>query len=159
MKEVFHCGTCGLFNPDTEQCMINIPLYDLEDPRDGYCHNHTFRPKKCDCCGNKVVPWAKMIYMGNDVMICPDCNQKFGLCETCRQTRQDCNFMIMSQTSGIPPVVQKIAQQGGMQMITQVKNPQLIERACKDCPCYVAGECGQDTGSGCNNYRLHSIRE
>lgn len=154
-----HCGTCGFFDPPSGTCAINVPLLGLENPADGYCHNHTPKVKICDCCGNGVVPWGKMRYLGNDAIICPICDEKFGLCETCRGTHQECAFNVAAQNSNIPPIVQKVVVKGNMKFTTQVRNPELMKQVCPGCGCYDGENCGMDTGYGCANYRLHSIRE
>lgn len=167
MSTPFHCGTCGLLDPQTNQCMVNVPLQGLEDPKDGYCHNHTFRLKQCECCGAKVAPWAKMIYIeagssNESIMICPECNANYGLCATCAQSRIECNFQIVASSPGlnIPPIVQEVKAQGNMQMVANVRNPQLMESACAECPCYsyMDKKCLKDTGGGCIKYQINSLR-
>lgn len=165
MPPLFHCPTCGFFSAETNQCMINVPLAGLNDPKNGYCHNHTFNPRVCECCGSAVVPWAKMEYVaadGTDVMICPECSQNYGECATCTHSRKDCHFQyFVASTPGlnIPPIIQETKIQGNMRVMRQVRNPQVMEMACTGCPCYINKQCAMDTGSGCRNYVINSIRK
>ena len=113
--------------------------------------------KICDVCEKEIAPSVPtvLIQEGEEwATLCPECDARLGCCVTCATAYTQCQFEAIGPQSGLPPVVQQVIRQGPMQMITQVRNPELVKRACQGCSCYVAQKCIRETAQGCVNFRL-----
>ena len=67
-------------------------------------------------------------------LICEDCLNATGTCRMC-EFAKTCDFE--TNPSPLPKVVQKVIQQGNMQMATQVRNPERKKSTCEaGCKCY-----------------------
>lgn len=152
------CQFCGYVNQEKDKCL----LFGIPIPEDNNksCTYFTYRARRCDVCGGLLIPHAHVILekiADGYARICDNCYQYIDKCPTCDHAQEQCNFEIIANSSGIPPIVQKVVQQGPMQMITQVKNPELIAQACPGCICYQNERCLREFGDGCHSYLLHVV--
>ena len=152
------CINCGYAASTKDKCLLfGIPIQEEDGKK---CTYFTYRARKCDVCGGMLFPHAHVMLekvADGYVRVCDNCFQYIDKCPTCQHAQEYCAFQQIASSSGIPPFVQKVVQQGPMQMITQVKNPQLIAQVCPKCPCYKNNSCGKDIGEGCSSYSLNYI--
>lgn len=148
----FTCKSCGYRRQDNVCVLDGRPV----NPEESYCDMHCRHPYTCDLCGNLLSPGVKgeltPLPDGTYIRLCQACSEQYYMCSTCKNDQ--CNFNRLAQTSGIPPMVQQIVRQGPMQMITQVRNPELVKQACTNCPCFKNGKCQQEAHGTCSKWEL-----
>jgi hypothetical protein len=108
----------------------------------------------CDICGKPGVPTNTILFKSdNDVWLlahqtCYD--QYVGKCTTCNTT--EC---ALEKDHSVPQYTMKVEQRGPMRIQTQVLNPILIDRHCKNgCLCWDGNNCARQTSQSCQNYKL-----
>lgn len=90
----------------------------------------------CEFCGREVPSNQIVVDVDSTErvhLVCTECIQYWDTCPTC-VNGMHCAFD--EDQSGIPKAVMKTVQQGNMVMQAQVRNPELIEKTCKTCPCF-----------------------
>lgn len=140
----YKCGQCALRQPKGQTCQLTNQPYKDNDT--ACAHFHKSLPK-CNFCGQAFLEIKNVL---NDKLICDNC---LNLLDTCRTCAQSSECLFESSTSTLPKLVQKVIQQGGMQISTQIRNPERIKITCAlGCKCYSNGECQRDFNY-CPNYK------
>lgn len=116
--------------------------------------------KICTVCGREIPRGIMSILYQEEenaewALLCPECDARLYTCATCKMGYEPCRFELIGPSTGLPPIVQQVMRNGNMQMITQIKNPEIVAKACPECPCYVAQRCVRESGQGCENFRLY----
>ena len=128
METKGQCGSCALRHPDNNICQLTGFKIN---PSEGYCDHHTRNPMRCDICGKILIHQGTYI---NGALLCNNCNQQYGHCNTCTQA-SFCSFN--ADTSNTPKFVNQQFRQGNMTSVQQVRNPSLVDRTCaKGCKCF-----------------------
>lgn len=123
-----HCGQCALRNPSQQVCQITGWSYEDKDPA---CKNFCNHLSVCEYCGRA---YPSIMNILDERLICEDCLNATGTCRMC-EFAKTCDFE--TNPSTLPKVVQKVVQQGNMQMATQVRNPERKKITCEaGCKCY-----------------------
>ena len=125
------CGTCAFPQHNGGTCPF---FYEKFPPETAGCPKHTTSLVTCDVCGK--LTYEPIIDITDEAelhMWCPDCNSKSGHCQTCNRGGE-CSFM--NDPSPIPKTIRKEIRQGNMIAVTDVMNPERVEKTCKNgCPC------------------------
>ena len=126
------CGGCALFKHFKGVCPY---LKAQVNPQQSACANYSNRVEVCAVCGHPTVaPILDLTVGGQPHWICDDCQKASSACSTCKYGQQ-CAFE--TDPSPIPKTIQKRFQQGNMITVTQIMNPERIEKTCKNgCTCF-----------------------
>lgn len=148
----YKCETCGAsyerHDVSTGRfCRLN----NRPVTNDDFCSQHIKELYVCGCCGKQFI--EKPVLTQDGIPLCPQCNQSFGLCQTCTNAAR-CAFD--DDSSGTPKTIQKQVRQGNFISVQQVKNPKLIEITCqKGCHCWNSSfGCLKQTNGTCAQYQL-----
>lgn len=112
--------------------------------------------ERCDICGQPIS--GKLIVDNSKPqikIICEQCESQMYTCYLCERVQKGiCDFE--SNSSPIPPVIQKRIQRGPIQTVANIPNPDRIEITCKKgCPCYHEENwCLRQTNLTCGNFTL-----
>ena len=153
------CKTCfrltQVFDQDlksVDYCPYFKSPVDIE--KDG-CNKYAYPQQEyvCEVCGRPIMELTGTGFLDEVHLVCPNCfNAGYG-CHTCVNGK---NCGVTSDTSGRPQLVQKVIQQGNMQVITQGINPELEKEYCHHCVCWLKNDkvCFKNTYDGfyCENY-------
>lgn len=107
---------------------------------------------KCEICGEPMLKADVLTQRKNGewVEMCALCSILTSSCRTCKASR--CLFQ---QDTSIPSYIQKTIRQENVTAVTLIKNPEKVEKYCKDkCPCFSTEfGCGRESITpGCANY-------
>ena len=152
MPTVNKCKSCIYkTKSQTNEDMCARAGWQIDLEQDG-CTKHTYNAEKCDYCG-RYIPNAADVIFNYGRVICPNCLSLLNHCGTCSLSRNTCNFSDQSFEPSIPPSITKQIQQGNFTAVTQVRNPERIEKACKNCSCWVGSQnvCGRQINQ-CSKY-------
>ena len=112
----------------------------------------------CQICG-KEFPSKTMVINdieGQFIYTCPQCYSLLPICPTC-EYNNTCGF---NNDHTEPHMVQQTIRRGMMNMSTQVKNPNLVQKHCTICRCGtmngqdVTCEKERDNGFHCPNHKI-----
>ena len=93
--------------------------------------NH-LNPNQCDVCGHPMP--ANEVIIDGDNLICKQCFQHMNTCVLC-DNGERCEFK--QNPSPIPHTIRKEVRQGNMIAVTDVMNPERVEKTCKSlCGCF-----------------------
>jgi hypothetical protein len=135
------CGTCALQKQNGGIC----PLFGehFEDHL-AACPKHQEELKLCDVCG--AITLDPILNLDDNKYWCSQCQTQKYHCVTCNRGKE-CVFQ--TDPSPIPKIINKEIRQGNMIAVTQIPNPERVEKTCKiNCACF-------DAKLGClkqNNY-------
>lgn len=161
----FYCKTCAISTPRLDVETGRICRRDGQPVKDEhFCGYHARSLRRCECCGQEYLGSGTLIAtMTDDKMtveasICPQCNQQYNTCQTCKN-KNICSFE--TDPSTLPKVVTKQIRQGG-KMITmaQVMNPERIKITCQNgCPCWDPQNscCSEQNHGTCPQYRMNLV--
>lgn len=126
------CGDCALHQRCNGVCPYLQQQIDSHNPA---CANFTHRVEVCEVCGHLTVsPILDLTVGGQPHYLCDDCQRVSGTCATCKHGK---NCAFATDPSPIPKTIQKQFRQGNMITVTQVMNPERIDKTCKNgCPCF-----------------------
>lgn len=126
------CGDCVLMQHNGGIC----PIFRQTFPHDQQgCPMHASELNPCELCGNHISHGGILETVGDTIHIyCESCQQKMGSCLTC-QLNAYCAFL--EDPSPIPKTIRKQVRQGNMITVTEVMNPERVEKTCKNgCSCF-----------------------
>lgn len=105
----------------------------------------------CPVCGRQFDTGGIIQLDEPHYLLCDNCGVQFYTCFSCANARK-CAFQ--ENPNHLPPVINKVVQQGNMRMQTQAPNPDLIAETCQaGCPCWF-DQCCKTNGASCVNYAL-----
>jgi hypothetical protein len=113
----------------------------------------------CQICNRLFWPKEMVITDIEDKIIitCPQCYGYINTCATCEYGKK-CNFQ---EDHSEPQVVNRTIRQGFATVMTQMKNPNLIEKHCLNCRCgnYETADKGMclredNKGINCSHYKI-----
>ena len=126
----FYCNNCGYYRPTTGLCQITG---NTIDPNHAICDNFLCGEYyTCKACHTPIFH-KQMIIDGQGNTYCDKCWAKLNTCANCEQN-VNCAFDASPDT---PKMVQKREIIGNMQAVTNVRNPDIVEKVCKGkCSCF-----------------------
>lgn len=144
------CGRCVLQEQNGGTC----PIFNKQFPEEEQgCPYFTPQLMKCDICGNLIHP--KEIVVTNEEpikILCQTCVSELNTCPTCNFSKQ-CFFE--TDPSPIPKVVQREIRKGNIRTVTQVRNPERVDKLCKNkCSCYSSEFGCLRQSNTCNSWKL-----
>ena len=151
MYNPYNCKTCGFADPTHTVCQLKRMAITESD----FCSKHSPEKYICDNCGNQLE--KPLIYVTENESVkylCPSCFQKFSTCTFCEHAKT-CYF---EEDNSLPKLIKKTVNMGnGMVAQTQIRNPELIEKTCKQkCDCYQEGEDCMRDYTFCKNHKFSS---
>ena len=145
------CGQCALPQHNGGVC----PLFNETFPSNAPgCPKFSTQLTTCELCKRFIIPSSTIIDATENTLhfICESCRQETGHCSTCKNAHI-CAFE--TDPSPIPKVVQKEFRQGNMISVTQVKNPERIDKTCKNgCKCFDPEFGCLRQNNSCRNYKI-----
>ena len=125
------CGSCILWQRNNKVCPIFNEAFSGD--QEG-CPKHISILRNCAICGNLILD--KYIYdISTSSFICSKCSHALNSCRTCKESSV-CHFD-QDSSCPYPPLITKTIQQGNMQMMTQVRNPERERETCEaKCNCW-----------------------
>ena len=145
------CRDCVLKDLQSQICR---PLQRRVNLDKDTCPLHTSTISVCDMCGQQFLGKPIISVDSDDTIlsICPNCDQHYSKCQTCRGAAQ-CSFE--TDPIAIPKVIMRTTQQGNTVIQHQVINPARVEATCKQgCACWNDEEnlCNRQSLGFCPNY-------
>ena len=126
------CNTCGYCDAARKACALYGRMIDVNAD---YCSKHVKLDNLefCAICGNPIVGGVYDVDSDNYLHL--ECARKLGTCATCVKS-QICEFD--TNPDPTPKAIMQTMRQGNMTIQQQVRNPDRIEKFCKDCACFCA---------------------
>ena len=126
----FYCNNCGYYRPTTGLCQITG---NTIDPNHAICDNFLYGEYyTCKACHTPIFH-KQMIIDDQGNTYCDKCWAKLSSCVNCEQN-VNCAFDASPDT---PKIIQKREIVGNMQAVTNVRNPDIVEKTCKKgCLCF-----------------------
>jgi len=137
-----NCDNCGFF----EKGFCLLDRSQKRGPLDTVCENYHNSVPRCDMCGLLTMQGILTETEEGWLLICENCYSSFGTCVTCTQA---CG--VQNDTSGISKSILQQMQQGNMIIQTTVMNPELVNKYCPSCRCYIDNQCHRQY-QNCKNY-------
>lgn len=102
------------------------------DPNQPVCNSFSDTKYICKVCHNPIFH-KQMIIDDKGNTYCDKCFAKLGTCANCEQN-VNCAF---NDSPDTPKMIQKREIVGNMQAVTNVRNPDIVEKTCKKgCSCF-----------------------
>lgn len=146
------CEKCTIWDSQQKICLRFRAPMDASD----FCSKFASSPlAQCQCCGQYILPGSQVLLCEDEVLItlCPNCASHTSECGTCLIARQ-CRFR--TDPVNIPHTIQKQIRQGSMVAVTEIKNPERIEKTCKEgCTCWSEENgCLRESIGSCQEWRI-----
>ena len=140
-----HCSTCYLRRrAQDQQLYCALTKLPILNPNEESCSHHQDSVLNCQICGKPVMRSTdlELIQLKNEtvekwISVCHNCGELVWRCSGCSHV-STCEFETNSDPT--PKVIQKQIRQGNQIIVSGVKNPERIEKFCKNCKCFCKDE-------------------
>ena len=144
--EYKNCRHCSIADLHQNKCRLTgLPI----DPDNDYCSHGTKHLPTCSICRSPFISGTGLIVMENDIPheICGRCAAAKNTCAICSKVNT-CEFE--TNPDPLPKTVREQIQQGGAIMITEMINPERVQKFCLTCDCWSEeiGGCARRNGNG-----------
>lgn len=154
-KYVDLCGKCALKINNIQSPTGYICGRDkLPIREDDFCSSFRNHLNICSICNSPFIDQPQVLKIDDSwIEMCPDCAKNLGHCRTCKNGSL-CAFE--TDPSPEPKIITQQINQNGMQIMTQVQNPERIRITCQNgCPCWSPEyHCSKPTLQSCPQYSL-----
>lgn len=145
------CYGCALFSKEHHGC-LRTRTPELST---GYCSHWISELPICQVCGQVFLPPATFVIEdgGLITVICPNCDQHRGKCQTC-ECGEYCDFNENTKCT-LPKAIQQTTRRGNITMSRTVPNMARIEETCKkNCKCWDTEQncCSRGCFGTCGKY-------
>lgn len=126
----FYCNNCGYYRPTTGLCQITG---NTIDPNHAICDNFLCGEYyTCKACHTPIFH-KQMIIDDQGNAYCDKCWAKLNTCANCEQN-VNCAF---NDSPDTPKMIQKREIVGNMQIVMNVRNPDIVRDTCQNgCSCF-----------------------
>lgn len=130
-----NCGQCALKHLSSGTCPFFAEVTDNDQGCPRFIKNGD--EEFCAVCGNILLsPKTTFLDVSFNppVAYCANCQKIMGTCRSCIHGG-DCLFQ--TDPSDLPQFIQKQIRQGNMITVTEIPNPERVDKTCKKgCPCF-----------------------
>ena len=152
--EYKNCRNCSIADLHQNICRLTrLPI----DPDNDYCSHGSQHLPTCSICRSPFISGTGLIIMENGPHeICPKCAANKNTCAICSKVNT-CEFE--TNPDPLPKTIRKQIQQGGAIMVTEVLNPERVQKFCITCDCWSEeiGGCVRRTGEGCSKQTVNFV--
>lgn len=140
-----YCSTCYLRRrAQNQQLVCALTKLPILKPDEESCSHHQDTLLNCQICGKQVMRSAdlELTQLKNGtvekwISACHSCSELIGQCAGCSHV-STCEFE--TNPDPTPKVIQKQIRQGNQIIVSGVRNPERVEKLCKNCKCFCKDE-------------------